>query len=129
MKKIAASLLLSLFLFLTVAPVVAAQDITSDFCKQVNNATASCRDAQAVKSGNNPLFGPTGAVTTGVKIFLAVVGITAVFVILVNAVRMITADGDASKVNSARNGLIYAAIGLAIAASAQLIVTTILSNI
>lgn len=109
---------------------VFAAEIVSDVCSQptaTGEAPAVCRDNLA-NSSDNPIVGPNGIVTKGVQLFVFILGVTAIFVIMINAVKMITAGGDANRVSSARNGVIYAAVGLIIAMSAQIIVTFVLSK-
>ena len=56
-------------------------------------------------------------------------GIAAIIVILVQGLRMVLSGGDSSAIASARNGIIYAIVGLAIAVSAPHLVGYILSAI
>ena len=62
-----------------------------------------------------------------VKLISYVAGIVAVIMILVSGFKFMTSAGDAGKTASARSTLIYAMIGLAIAALAQAIVQFVLS--
>jgi hypothetical protein len=67
-------------------------------------------------------------IATIVNLLTVIVGIAAVIMIIVNGLRFITAGGDSNSVNSARNGVIYALIGLVIVALAQVIVRFVLSR-
>lgn len=111
--------------------IVGAADIVSDVCSQptaTGEAPSVCNDNLA-GSDNNPITGPEGIATKGVQLFVFALAVTAIIVLMINAVRMITANGDANSVNSARNGILYAVIGLVIAMSGQVIVTFILSKL
>ncbi len=68
-------------------------------------------------------------VKAAISILSIIVGIIAVILIIVNGLRFITANGDSNSINSARNGVIYAVIGLIIAAFAQIIVRFVLTRI
>lgn len=57
-----------------------------------------------------------------VKVLSWVVGIAAIIMIIVSGFKYITSGGDAGKVTSAKNTLIYALIGIAVAVLAQLLV-------
>jgi hypothetical protein len=57
-----------------------------------------------------------------------IVGFVSVLVIMFSGFRFITAGGDQNTVSSARNTLMYAVIGLTIAAIAQLIVHIVLNS-
>lgn len=133
MKKLVQTLLVSLVMiagFVAIAPVglVHAEDVTTDFCSKAGNKPVICKDAQnATKT--DPVFGESGVVTRGIRIFLIIIGIITIFVMLVNAVRMITADGNPDSFNSARNGLIYAVIGLVVVISAQGIVSLLVRKV
>lgn len=64
-----------------------------------------------------------------INLLSIVVGIIAVIMIIVNGIRFITSGGDSNAVNSARNGIIYALIGLVVVALAQVIVRFILNRV
>jgi hypothetical protein len=121
-----AATVLTALIFMT-APA-AAVDIGTPGCTATGNKPVVCQDINASKGGN-PLLGKNGIVTHGVQIFLVIVGVVAVFVMLINGVKMITSNGDPASAGKARMGLIYAAIGLAVAMSAQLIITTIINKV
>lgn len=131
MKKLfqAFTLTVLTFIGLSLAPIsVGAVDITSPVCTATGNKPVVCKDAAAARTGN-PLLGPTGIVTRGVQIFIMIVGVVTLFVMLINAVRMMTSMGNPDSANSARNGIIYAAIGLVIVIGAQSIVTFVLRKL
>ena len=136
--KVLARIALStlLLLFAVSVPALstahAADIVGNEICapNSSGETPAICKDDQtAAADDQNPLFGPNGVITKGVGIFAIVLGIVSVFVFLINAVRMITASGDAQSISGARNGIIYAIIGIVIALSAQLIVSLILRKL
>jgi heme/copper-type cytochrome/quinol oxidase subunit 2 len=67
-------------------------------------------------------------VSTIVQILSIVVGAVAIIMIIVSGFRYITSGGDASRVSSAKNTLIYAIIGIAIAVLAQVLVNFVISQ-
>jgi hypothetical protein len=91
---------------------------------------AACKDNNAVvgnnrsdpNDDNNPIFGPQGIITGFIKLLSVITGITAVIAILAAGLRFITSGNNPKEVNVAREMIIYASIGLVIAASAQAIV-------
>lgn len=127
-------LLTSLFMIgVFVAPSVSAVDVLTPVCGS-DTATGSspevCKDNQTNASNDqNPLVGKDGIITKAIQIIMLVLGVAAIFVLLINAVRLITGGSDPNSVSSARNGIIYAAVGLVIAASGQVIVTFVLSKL
>lgn len=58
-----------------------------------------------------------------------IVGVIAVIMIIVNGLRFITSSGDTNSVTAARNGIIYAIIGLVFVAFAQIIVRFVLTKL
>lgn len=67
-------------------------------------------------------------ITTIVNILTAVVGIAAVIMIVISGYRYITSTGSSEKVASAKNTLIYAIIGIAVAGLAKIIAEFVLSK-
>jgi hypothetical protein len=63
-----------------------------------------------------------------VDLLTIIVGIIAVFLIIINGLRFITSNGDSNAVGSAKNGIIYAIVGLIIVAFAQVIVRFVLER-
>lgn len=63
-----------------------------------------------------------------VNILSFIIGIIAVIMIIVSGLRFITSGGDPNSVSSARNGVIYAVIGLVLVGMAQFIVRFVLSR-
>ena len=67
-------------------------------------------------------------VKTVLGILSAIIGIAGVIMIMVGGFKYITSGGDASKASGAKMTIIYAVIGLAIAALSQFIVKFVLKN-
>lgn len=68
-------------------------------------------------------------IATVINIFSFVVGVIAVIMIIVGGLKYITSTGDSSKIESAKNTILYAVIGLAIVAVAQVIVIFVIDTI
>lgn len=66
--------------------------------------------------------GVDNILATIVSIMSIIVGAVAIIMIIISGLRYITAAGDSGKVTSAKNTLIYALIGVAVAALAQFLV-------
>ena len=64
-----------------------------------------------------------------VNILSLTIGIVAVIVIMIAGLRMITASGDSSGIATARTSVIYALVGLVVAAMAQIIVRYVLRKV
>lgn len=71
----------------------------------------------------------SGNVTTIIQIVFGVIGAFAVIIIIVAGIQFITSNGDPQGVARARQAIIYAAVGLAVAVSAEAIVTFVLGKL
>jgi hypothetical protein len=85
-----------------------------------------CKD---IAKEGNPLFGPDGVLTKVANIFALLTGIVSVFMIIISGQRYISSGGDPTKTKSAKDGIMYSAIGIAVAAVAKAIVMFVLSRV
>ena len=129
MKLLTAIKLAAVTLVLSMAfsPVVLAVDITGDACSTIPDS-AVCKDA-AQGQTDNPLFGENGVLTSAVGILSLVLGVIAVIVLIVAGIRFATSQGNAQSVGSVRNTVIYACIGIVVAALAQALVQLVLNKL
>jgi len=65
----------------------------------------------------------------GINFLSIVIGIIAVIMIIIGGFRFIVSNGDSGKITSARNTIIYALVGLILAALAQIIVKFVLTKV
>jgi Type IV secretion system pilin len=77
-----------------------------------------------VDTGNN-----SQTIPTVLSIVFAIAGALALLMITVSGLRYITSAGNPERTAKARNGIIYALVGLAIAVSAEAIVTFIINGL
>ncbi|MDB5168781.1 MAG: rane protein of unknown function [Candidatus Saccharibacteria bacterium] len=103
----------------TLTPAFA--DLKGDACSglQQLNSAQTC--------GPNSNGGINSLVKSVVTILSYIVGIVAVIMVIISGLKYILASGDPSNVTSAKNTLLYAIVGLFIAALAQAIVHFALS--
>ncbi|MEK7594231.1 MAG: pilin [Patescibacteria group bacterium] len=104
----------------------------------VGTAHADCGTASTSKGQVLQGIGESGddcndggvlkAVTAVVTILSIVVGAIAVIMIIVSGFRYITSGGDSGKLGTAKNTLIYALVGLAVAVLAQLLVNIVITQ-
>lgn len=104
-----------------VAQPVAAINVFEDSCK-TNTTDAVCNEAKKGTDGAPVL------VQQLINTLLYVIGIIAVIVIIVGAIRYVTSDGDSNKVSSAKNTILYAVIGLVVAMLAFAIVNFVVAQ-
>jgi hypothetical protein len=93
----------------------------SEICKSIKTqANASCG------SGANTLE----KIFTGVlNILSVIVGLAAVIMIIVAGLKYVTSSGDSNAIGEAKRTLLYAIIGLIVAALSQFIVRFVLSEV
>lgn len=80
-----------------------------------------CDEAEATNQVNT-------AVEQGINLFSIVIGLVGVIMIIIAGVKYITSSGDPNSINSAKNTLLYAIIGLVVAALAQVVVRFVLTR-
>ncbi len=125
MKKflLAISLITSfLFTGMTLMPAVVQADARDDVCKGVELTGGSCDPTPGQPTVNS-------IIKDVVNILSFVVGVVAVIMVIVGGLKYITSSGDSNSVNSAKNTILYAVIGLVIVALAQIIVRFVLTRI
>lgn len=99
-----------------------AQSARDAACQGVELTGGSCDSGGSEGTVNKTL----GIV---INIFSVVVGVAAVIMIIIGGLRYITSSGDSASVNSAKNTILYAIIGLVIVALAQVIVRFVLNQV
>jgi hypothetical protein len=119
-----AFLALAASLFLA-APVFAATNPFSGACQQPGAGASSVCSAGT----GDPLTGPHGAIIDASHIIAVIAGVAAVIIIIVAGFMYILSGGDASKVNSAKNMIIYAVVGLVIIGASEAIVVFIVGRV
>ncbi len=125
-----------LLLTLLVAPLcmipasVSAIDVINKAgCDSAPNAAASVDNKNNKTTGENPLFGPQGALTKVIGILSLIVGIVAIIIIIMAGLRFITSGANPQDVANARERVIYACVALIIAILAQVFVRFIIGRI
>lgn len=119
MKK----LLLMAFALLTVSiSVPAFSGVAFAVCPASNTPKGQVIEGIQASGSDCNADGVDNIIATIVNILSIVVGAVAIIMIIIAGFRYITSGGDSAKVTSAKNTLIYALIGVAVAALAQFLV-------
>ena len=117
MKKILSSFTALLAIATTMLPVpivnAGAKNSISNGINTTNNAANSGKDFN-------------GVIDTVINTMLFIVGILSVAMIIYSGIRYVTAHGDKSQIESAKNTLIYSIVGLVIAIIAYAVVNWVL---
>lgn len=121
--------LLSLFSFGSVGLGVAAAPVNLVGSAASN---AACSGLSQVGDGANCGGGAQStigkAITTIVKVLSVILGAAGVIMVVISGFKYITSGGDSGAVSSAKRTLIFALVGLAIAALAQFLVDFVFNS-
>lgn len=103
---------------------------TPVFAVEVLNNKEVCNDAEGKNSSvckessqtGNPIFGPDGVITFAINVLSVVIGLAAVIVIILAGMKFATSGSNPQEVSKAREMIIYAVVGLIVAALSQFLV-------
>lgn len=99
------------------------QGSTNEACKGATlDGTGDC-DSISANSGIRDFA------RRGIELFSFVIGIIAVIMIIIGGIRYVTSGGDPTSTKGAKDTIIYALVGLVIAALAQVIVRFVLKQV
>lgn len=128
MKKLLLIPLILFTLFSVGGAHVGAVDAFKDVCNKSSAQDSSvCKDKNL--NGANPLYGKEGIITNLVNLVSVIAGIAAVIIFIVAGLRFVSSGNNPQEVATARNMIIYAAVGLLIVGAAQLIVRLFISQV
>jgi len=105
----------------------AVVDPLQTFCStKASSTTHVCQERAANTGTTNPAI---KALKLTINIMSVIVGATAVIVIILGGLSMVTSGGDAQSVAKARQAIIYALIGVVTVVFSQIIVVFVLNRI
>lgn len=84
--------------------------------------------AQRIPNDALPQVNPSSAMNKGLTIFFVTLGSISFLIMVIAGLKYVLSAGDPDKITKARNTIIYAGVGLIVAASASLIVTLVLDR-
>lgn len=131
MRKLFQSLLVGLACMgpLLIAGPVRAEEVLNPVC-QANPEAIVCQENRKSQNPNsNSIYGRDGILTKIVNIISIVLGVAAVIVIIVGGFQYALSSGNPQSADKAKNTILYAIIGLIVAAAAQSIVIFILNKL
>jgi hypothetical protein len=97
--------------------------LSSDPTKQDTSKPKQCNNT----STNGPTF--QHVITVAINLLLFAVGVIAVIVIVISAVRFVNSGGDTQQVSKAKDAIIYALVSIVVATSAFVIVNFVLAQL
>ncbi|MGC1176500.1 MAG: pilin [Candidatus Saccharimonadales bacterium] len=101
----------------------AAKD--TDVCNSVN-AQEGNTDEKGNYNNNNPIV---NIIKAAINVLSLIIGAAAIIGVIVSGLRMVASGGDSNAVASARSGLMYSLIGIAVVLLAQSLVVFVLSKV
>lgn len=113
-------------LLITASPASAA--VTNPLqaaCDAGGGGSSAC----AANGGTDPIAGPNGALITITNILALVAGAVSIIFIVIGGFKYVTSNGDSSSVASAKNTIIYAIVGLVVAALARSLINFVIGKL
>ncbi len=113
------------------ASIILFSDTLAGAASSKDNVCTGIGNISGGSGCNNPPGQKTidGVIQVAVNILSAVVGVASVIMIIISGFKYITAGGDSNSIASAKNTIIYALVGLTIAALAQVIARFVLHRV
>ena len=118
-------------LIFTATPAFACTETNQAACAQ-SICNCQCVSAEIKKASGCPgadTYDLGESIQKIINAIIVILGIVAVIVIIVGGVQYMTSNGDAGKVQKAKNTILYAAIGLIICVLAAAIVNFVIFNL
>lgn len=115
------------------APAYAAGSLFNDVCSSGGGPSTSdsavCKQQDNQTASSNSFYGKDGIITKAARILALIVGVASVIMIIIGGFKYVLSNGDSNAINSAKNTIIYALIGLVISVIAGAIVQFVLSRV
>lgn len=127
MSKIKLVISSLVFAFAVVTAGVAAQPVAAQTPEQ-----SACQGSGGTWNGNSCAQGTRtvpGTIKNVGNILIFITGSIAVLMIIIGGLRYTLSGGDQGTINSAKNTIMYAVVGLVVSIAAYAIVNLVLSNI
>lgn len=122
MKLIIASLLCLGLLLGSVAPALAQTETQQTVCQNLRGAVR-----QECLAANDSTV--TDLAATAIDILSLIIGAVSVLVIVIAGLMYVLSGGNPDRTKQAKDAILYAIVGIVIAAAAQLIVRFVLSSV
>lgn len=106
-----------------------AVDVIGKNCTGRAANSSICVDNNPAADAENPIFGPKGIITTIINLLSVITGIVAVIIIILAGLKYISSGSNPQDVTQARERILYAFVGLIIAALAQVLVRFIIGKV
>lgn len=127
MKTIIASIIVAVVAVIAVPQLAGASPATTFAQGIYDGCKGAAKDSKLCGEKNSASV--NGLIKNIVNLLLFIVGIVAVIMIIIGGIKYTTSSGDAAKATSAKNTIIYAVVGLVVAAFAYAIVSFVVGRL
>ena len=100
-----------------------------------NNPQSACRQkgtqnsAVCTANGNDPISGSGGVLVKVTRLVATISGVIAILIMITGGIMYMLSNGEAQKITTAKNTLIYAAVGLVIIAISQTLIVFVINRV
>lgn len=131
MKFVLLAVVLFTFAFMLPYNRAFAYDPFSAVCDQYNKTGSTSENAPTACSAGNedPVTGSGGLILKIARLISLLTGIVSVVIVILAGLKYVTANGDSNSINSAKNTIVYALVGLVVSVAAQGIIVFALNRI
>lgn len=125
-RSVIASLMIALGapVLLTVSVYAAGPNLFTNAC---NGNTQSAVCGKQVTT--DPLTGPNGLIGKVTKVVALFAGVVAVVIMMIGGFMYVLSNGDSGKVSTAKDTILYAAVGLVVIALGQTIIVFVIDRV
>jgi hypothetical protein len=116
------------FASLTAALMIVAMFLSAPMLAAAPSAE-DIRRGVAASGGSGDASRIDGIIVVAINIFSLIVGIAAVIMIIIGGLKYVTSVGDTTSINSAKNTILYAVVGLIVVALAQIIARFVIDRV
>lgn len=106
-----------------------AYDAFHDACAQSNPSNGVPEVCNTPANAPDPISGANGIIVKVVNILSIIIGIASVIMIIIGGLRYVLSNGDSNSINGAKNQILYALVGLVVAAAAQSIIVFVINKL
>lgn len=118
----------SILFFIPLLPTISTEAF-SPLSAACSSSAAASKASVCSQTNQSPIYGPNSILDKVINLISVIVGIVAVFAVIVAGLMLITSGGESAKVSTAKNTIIYVAIGLVVVGFAQLIEAFVINNL
>lgn len=106
-----------------------ACNVLNPACETANSSTLCAENDKTQNQADNGIFGTNGIINKATNLLVMVIGVAAVIMIIVGGIQYTLSTGDPQKINTAKDLIIYAIVGMVIALVAKGIIAFVINQL